>query len=484
MISLTPKVWEIRPMPGPPKSLESTMKHGRFVFCPVDGRVWNIGGDWNQTVTSGCAEVYSYDVALDDGNGTGLGWILEDQYCPGPGVFKFANPDQVTTVFDTNRNLIWIIPGYMPSGGAGSMETVTLATALTEGGSENIIDVSSPVTGYPTAGSLAIVNDDLTVEYIIYNGIDTSAAPINKFLNVQRGYGNTPKGAHAVGESLCRPTHSSCGSYLQTPVRGQLPWTSFTLNPITKEWKVRSRIRTNLAGMNPGNGEGSNNGFYDAINDKIIRITGSSNGLFVRTFNLPDLSFTTSPDLHSGLGLNSVPIGNNDIAWNPDDRHAYIIQPGSDPSVMIRYNVDAMSFTKITGSGTPPRSTIASEATGINCFYPKWDSINKVILWPFVYNFSSGSEFPTDDPNIDPTSPTHTCRLYIYHPTTNTWETDAMLPGPPIYPQGNTWVFNPKENCLMGTGKGDSDKIRGMNLYRYASTSPAHRPVGLSAALR
>lgn len=468
MISLTPKTWSSRLVsPNGNVDIDTTLKHGRLVWCPEDGKVWNWGGDFDGNSSN--QKIWSYDIALDDGLGQGLGWTLEEQVCPVVGTSRMAGADQITAVWDSNRKLFWMLPGYMPLIGAPGQ--IKLAVALTPNGNETEISVQDDLTllspQFPSVGGLGFINDDYTFETVTYNGLDTSVQP-HKFLNVQRGQGGTPKGAHAVGEEFCKTGTSPCGPY--TTVRPLFPWTAYSYDRVTRQWQIRSKMH----GI--PSGEGLSNGYYDALNDKIVRITGTS-PVKVTTFNLPDL--TRTEVTFSGLGLNSVPIGNNDIAWDPDGRVAYIIQPGTNPSSMLMYRPDAGTMTKATGTGVPPRFTIAVDTVGINCFYPKWDRFNKVVLWPFVYSFSSGAEVsPVINP---PNTPVSITRLYIYHPTLNTWEEDAMLPGGPPYPRGNSWVFNESENCLIGMGRSIDNCLF---VYRYASTAPAFRPIGVSASIR
>lgn len=471
MITLAPKTWSPRLIPtGNGKSPGAEAKHQRWIFCPDDGLIWDMGGDWNDTVGggSGQQQIYAYDVALDDGLGSGLGWIKADDFCAVVGTAKPASMDQVTAAYDTKRKVIWCLPGYMPGNEYGAFTTKTLAVPLSQGGNETTLSVQESLQPIVDAGitssSIVIVDDNLEFEYMLYDGIDTASTP-NKFLGLQRGFGGTPRSAHSVGTMISRGASGTCGP--RTTVRPSLPWTGFTWDPINRVWQIRSKIRV------LGGGESSANGFYDEVLDKVIRIRGSST-VEVQWFSLPSLSIQSFT--FSGLGLNSVPIGNNDIAWDPEGRVAYIIQPGSSPSTMLMYRPDTNTMTKATGTGVPPRATIAQadgSGDGTDCFYPRWDSINKVILWPFVYKFSGGTEDLI-------TTPTSITRLYIYHPTTNTWEVDAMLPGGPPYQRGNAWVFNPKENLLMGMGRSDGQ----MWLYRYASTAPAFRPIGVSAVIR
>lgn len=475
MINLTPRFWDRRTIPGFGLSPRSDAKHLRLVFNPDDGCIWNIGGDWSDMgdVGSGEQTIYKYDVALDPGLGNGLGWTRMLPFCPPTGTAGPGRPDQVTAVWDSNRHVIWCVPGYMPANGQTpegatvAIKEQQLAVALSQGGSETEIFSTQSLAGWAVnvpSSAIAIVNEDLTFEYILYDGVDTTTTP-HKFLNCQRGYGGTPKGAHAVGEWYCRAGYSPCGP--RTTPRVSLPWTGFSLDPVTSTWKIRTKINRTINNASMAPGEFSSNGFYDAVGDKIIRITGGTS-INVRTFSLPSLDSTSQT--FTGLGGGSTGIGNNDIAWDPEGRHAYIIQPGINPAPFLRYDPDTQTMTKITGTGAPPRFTIpqGDGTIGINCFYPKWDTINKKVLWPFVYNFAGGSEDPV-------TTTTSICRLYIYHPTTNTWDVDAMQPGGPPYQRGNSWVFNSKENCLMGMGRSQGQ----MWLYRYASTSPSHRPVGL-----
>jgi hypothetical protein len=84
------------------------MKHIRLAFNPVNQRGYVLGGDYSGPIgmQSGRNEVYSYSIAGND-------WRLEHPYCGSEGSVQPSHPDEVGWVYDTKRNIFWMLPGYM-----------------------------------------------------------------------------------------------------------------------------------------------------------------------------------------------------------------------------------------------------------------------------------------------------------------------------------------------------------------------------------
>jgi len=119
---------------------------------------------------------------------------------------------------------------------------------------------------------------------------------------------------------------------------------------------------------------------------------------------------------------------------------------------LYRYNIGADTLTDlgaVHSSALPLRE---------NSQYPVWDSINNVLLWPRITTFGS-----------DPGEP-QAVTLYIYHPNTSTWETDAMYAPDGYRVRGNSAVFDPQQNVLMVMGQ-RTDPNGKFFLYRYGNGS-------------
>jgi hypothetical protein len=101
--------WVRRPLPpsghGP---CPGHCKHMRLMHNPVDGRIYFEGGDYGGGghIDSGRNETWSYSVADST-------WRLEYPYCGPAGEFQPMHPDEVGWVYDTRRNVFWMVPGYM-----------------------------------------------------------------------------------------------------------------------------------------------------------------------------------------------------------------------------------------------------------------------------------------------------------------------------------------------------------------------------------
>ena len=88
---------------------------------------------------------------------------------------------------------------------------------------------------------------------------------------------------------------------------------------------------------------------------------------------------------------------------------------------------------------------------------PVFDSVNNVLLYPYINSLADSR--PT---------------LLIYHPDTDTWETDSMYQPDGREVRGNSAVFDPIHNALIVIGgldlNGDIDPtVTYFFLYRYGN---------------
>ena len=109
--------WIARPVPRQGQGPSGPMKHMRLAHNPVNGRIYFEGGDYRGPtgMDSGRNETYSY--SIKDGD-----WQLEYPYCAPAGELQPSHPDEVGWVYDTKRNLFWMVPGYMGGAGAGTAD--------------------------------------------------------------------------------------------------------------------------------------------------------------------------------------------------------------------------------------------------------------------------------------------------------------------------------------------------------------------------
>jgi hypothetical protein len=94
-----------------------------------------------------------------------------------------------------------------------------------------------------------------------------------------------------------------------------------------------------------------------------------------------------------------------------------------------------------------------------------WDNFNSVVLYPFIPNTSLLC-------NSDGLAGCMT--MAIYHPTTDTWETDPMLQPQGLTVRGNSFAFDKINNYLLAfggvgpNGNTDNGLVQNAFIYRYA----------------
>src|SRR2546421_218306 len=96
---------------------------------------------------------------------------------------------------------------------------------------------------------------------------------------------------------------------------------------------------------------------------------------------------------------------------------------------------------------------------------PVFDSVNNVLLYPYINSLADSR--PT---------------LLIYHPDTDTWETDSMYQPDGREVRGNSFIFDPIHNVLLSIGglkppDGDIDPtVTHFFLYRYGNGNAESQP--------
>jgi hypothetical protein len=80
----------------------------RLALCPLDGRVYECGGDYpgKQYSDSGRNEIWSCDPRKPNV------WRLEYPYEGFPGDVQPAGPDEVAWTWDSRRKVFWMVPGF------------------------------------------------------------------------------------------------------------------------------------------------------------------------------------------------------------------------------------------------------------------------------------------------------------------------------------------------------------------------------------
>ncbi len=111
-LTLPPQTWVPQPLPAIGQGPMPTQgKHARLLFDSRRKRMVLAGGDWytaaNLSDPNGQSETWSIDLAS-----LSAGWTKEYPYCGPAGDSQPARPDEVTWVYDSVRDLYWMMPGY------------------------------------------------------------------------------------------------------------------------------------------------------------------------------------------------------------------------------------------------------------------------------------------------------------------------------------------------------------------------------------
>ncbi len=103
--------WVAVKLPGIGKAPFGEMKHMRLAYNSKNKRIYFLGGDFagERFYASGRNEIYSYSIEQNK-------WYKEQGYCRNDGTYYPPGPDQVGWVYDSKRDLFWMLPGYTSPG--------------------------------------------------------------------------------------------------------------------------------------------------------------------------------------------------------------------------------------------------------------------------------------------------------------------------------------------------------------------------------
>lgn len=362
-VSIPNKTWIKRSMPTASPCPPGGCKHDMIMHNSLDKKLWISGGDWaggSPGTDSGRQETYSYNLYTDT-------WTQEYPYCGPSGEIQPENPDETPFVYDSNRNMFWMLGSATPRDGCPTKEAAS---------------------------------EIITNKIMQFN-------PITK------------------------------------------KWLSTLIDPPSESyWRGLFAV-------------------YDPITDSIYTIWRNlSNNSTMFIFHLYDRTWTQVPLDHDDLGNYT-----NGSAWADvkylaiDVENRYIYTISDSPSKLMRYSITNQNWHTVGSTPVPVNQDVWYYSMLI------WDSVNKVLLWP---------KMATLDSYIT---------LYIYHPDTGQWETDAMYQPESEPVRGNIAVFDPDQNVMMlfgGLTDGGGDpNIKYHFLYRYKEiTGTDFKPLNSPRNLR
>jgi hypothetical protein len=400
-------------------------KHLRLATNMDNGKIYFMGGDFQSQVDSNIA-LWSYDPIANK-------WELERPYCGAQGEVIPGRPDEVGWVWDSKRKLFWVLPGFYflwqsgpgPCGGGGSSGAQW--------------DRSKP---FVTSGYAV---------YLIYD-YKTGARYVEG-----KDYSVVVNAGQLTITNIAIPPNADARIFWQTNGAALQLGAIMTYDPVTKKWSNPG------APGEPIHAEHPKNGVYDPVTDSIWRSGTDERGL-IWTRYLPATKkweVYSTPSATNGAYINNVDLGFEYLAADVENRKIYAIDPFY--YRLFQFDMDKHTVTIKAPIPEPNPARIATSRslswTLKDFTTPVFDSVNKVLLYPYINSLADSR--PT---------------LLIYHPDTNTWETDRMVQPEGRTIRGNSAVFNPVHNVMMLIGglnaEGDIDPtVTHFFLYRYGTGS-------------
>lgn len=213
---------------------------------------------------------------------------------------------------------------------------------------------------------------------------------------------------------------------------------------------------------------------YDATTRTIIQLVGYNNGAQVAIFDTVAHTWAllNSNQLGASCNCTNARLGQEYAAMDAVNRVIYVLSPNENPIGFYRYNIATQTMDKLQSPGATPTSVPNCTTAGWEyCFgltYPVWDSVNQVVLWPHLVAYDGVVQ-----------------DLLIYHPTTDTWEKQAILQPSQAVVHGNVSVFDPSQNVLMVMGDNDGlTAVPYLFLYRYGNGSGTLSPPSSPTSLQ
>ncbi len=219
-----------------------------------------------------------------------------------------------------------------------------------------------------------------------------------------------------------------------------------TFDPMTKAWTVPKRTLT-------GTGEAYKFASYDPVTDQIIRFAFGGQGFTAQHYDIKTDTYTTVVPVRT---TNSVDVTDTRVneeyhAIDVEGRVIYVIEPVQGKLFAYHLETKSLEFLVDTPVKNPRIEDANKEPWPWDCAMPIWDSVNKVLLWPHIRDFSTAR-----------------ITLYIYDPYTKIWEKDTMIQPEGLPVRGNSAVFDPMANALLVLG-GTSPNNHYLFLYRYGN---------------
>jgi hypothetical protein len=411
-------------------------KHLRFSQNPANGKIYVLGGDYSSDIFSD-VQLWTYDIANDK-------WVRDRDPCGTQGEVMPGGPDEVGWVWDSKRAQFWVLPGFFflsegvlgACGGGGST-----------GASWN---VSSPLV-LPGYAVYLVVDYKSGARYL--EGRDYTVTQ------------NQPGPDQLTLSNVSIPTGGDVRVFWQTPGYALQKIAVMGYNPDTRQWTEH-----------PSTGEefGPRNAIYDPMTDSIWRSSyDGGRGLYWSQYHLStntrDIYFT--PYAVDGTYINDASFASEYIAADITGRKLYGVDPINYRLLQFDMDQHTVSIKAPIPEPSPARVAAARARTYTlkDFTMPVFDSVNNVLLYPFVTDLSS-DWVPSDPNDFTGSRP----RLLIYHPDSDTWETDPMFQPEGREVRANSFFFDPIHNVLLAMGGlskgGDADgAVTHFFIYRYGA---------------
>jgi hypothetical protein len=418
-------------------------KHMNLAFNPVNKKVYITGGDSFNVPYGDNQGVWSYDIPANT-------WTMEYPHCGFQGDIMPGGANESGFVWDSKRSKFWLLPGFWflgqsgPSGCGGG------------GQSGQFWNVTSPtvLSGYATYFAYDHNTGDR-----YFPGTHYSVAL------------NTPSAGQMTVTNINIPAGRDIRIYWQTAGSALQIGSIMTFDPVTKKWANPG------VAAEPLNVEHPKNGVYDPVTDSIWRVGQDNSGsLMFDQFNIATNTWkiynTPCGRDPNRLGeqrncpagwayINDVQLKFEWLTIDPVGRKLYVI----DPLYYRLFEFDLNTKeVRIKAKPPGPLYPLPSPNGLVDFTQPRFDTVNNVLLYYYMPNLGGGGK-------------SGKTQLYIFHPDTDTWETDPMYQPEGREVRGNHTVFDSVNNVFMVYGGlsaegGNPDRtLTHFFIYRYGGSS-------------
>jgi Bacterial Ig domain len=427
------RTWIARPYanlptgaPGNPHNVPGA-KHMNLAVNTDTGKLYITGGDSiNDQGLGDNTGVWSYHIPTDV-------WTMEYPHCGFFGDIMPGGANESGFVYDSTRHRFVLQPGFWflnQSGPAGC---------------------GAQTTWNPVANPSIVISGE---PYFHVTGPGVRSFPTNHGGSDFSVKENTPSAGQRTLTNLGGMTASGTLYYQPDNAAYQIT-TDMAFDPIAKKWSVPGfpcrpgQFGECIATQAP------KNGFYDPVTDRIFRVGTDYRGVAWYIYKLSDNTAGSAPTFLP----NSGDLQFEWIAGDPVSRKMWLIDPNNytfwqfDMDALIRCETTpgtncAAAVSQKASPPTPPYGpfspnnnypvdTLCQNSTGrLQDFtQPVYDPINNVVFYPWICSLSDSRPV-----------------LFIYHPNTDTWETDAMFQPDGKTVRGNLFMFDKINNVLISYG--------------------------------